>query len=136
MASSAGGASARRVTPNLPIADSTAAVSNLPLVVCSTPALVSVSAPAPPPPHGALGSRFHGPHPLLPPLAPPWTNAEGGARAEYGEEEGDARADDGEEERGGRGDPLPCARPPPIGGGGGSQDSGGGTLEEVNDIFI
>jgi len=99
MASSAGGASARRVTPNLPIADSTAAVSNLPLVVCSTPALASVSAPAPPP-HGALGSRFHGPHPLLPPLAPPWTNAEGGARAEYGEEEGDARADDGEEERG------------------------------------
>ena len=86
--------------------------------------------------HGALGSRFHGPNPLLPPLAPPWTNAEGGARAEYGEEEGDARADDGEEERGGRGDPLPCARPSPIGGGGGSQDSGGETLEEVNDIFI
>jgi len=58
-----------------------------------------VSAPVPPPPHGALGSRFHGPHPHLPPLAPPWTNAEGGARREYGEEEGDARADDGEEEQ-------------------------------------
>jgi len=84
--------------------------------------------------HGALGSRFHGPNPLLPPLAPPWTNAEGGARAEYGEEEGDAREDDGEEEQG-----VGVARCPAPGllpSAAAAARRTAAVEQEVNDIFI